>query len=339
MKLQSGLSIVIPVYNSDQILPELILRLDDFRAGYDGNFETVLVNDGSRDNSWQVIKTSIDKYPWLRGINMMRNYGQHNALLCGIRSVKYDITVTMDDDLQHPPEEIPKLLEKLTENLDVVYGPAIKPQNTFVRNAASRLTRVIFENSIGSVNAKNVSAFRAFRTHMRDAFADYNGPFVSIDILLSWGSNRFSFVPVNYARRYKGKSTYTLLKLFRHAFDLLTGFSTLPLQFASLVGFGFTLFGFAVLVYVVGRYFIEGGSWPGFPFLASTIAIFSGAQLFALGVIGEYLARIHFRTMNRPTYVVREKLVFNGEKGNGVEREYHFESVSKEKISRKPVEQ
>ncbi|MDH3942528.1 MAG: glycosyltransferase family 2 protein [Anaerolineae bacterium] len=316
MALKSGISVVIPVYNSENILSELIKRLDNFLSETPGNFEIILVNDGSTDASWETIIKLREQYGHLRGINMMRNYGQHNALLCGIRAAEYDLTLTMDDDLQHPPTEISKLLAKLDDSHDVVYGPPIEPQNTMLRNSASRLTRVIFENSMGTRNARMVSAFRVFRTRLREAFAEFNSPYVSIDILLTWGTNRFSFVPVHYAPRYMGNSTYSFRKLFQHAFDLLTGFSTLPLQVASLVGFGFTLFGFGVLVYVLGRYVIEGGSWPGFPFLASTIAIFSGAQLFALGVIGEYVGRIHFRSMNRPTYLVREEFGDGDEASN-----------------------
>jgi undecaprenyl-phosphate 4-deoxy-4-formamido-L-arabinose transferase len=140
---------------------------------------------------------------------------------------------------------------------------------------------------------------------VRDAFANYQGPFVSIDVLLTWGTTRFAAIPVNHNPRRVGVSNYTLLKLITHALNMMTGFTTLPLQIASIVGFGVTLFGMGVLLYVVGRYLIVGGSMPGFPFLACIIAIFSGTQLFALGIIGEYLARMHFRMMDRPTYVVR----------------------------------
>ena len=152
--------------------------------------------------------------------------------------------------------------------------------------------------------AKNVSAFRVFPTQLREAFTGYQSPFVSIDVLLTWATTRFGATTVAFQPRSSGSSNYTFGKLVRHAFDMMTGFSTLPLQLASLVGFSFTLFGLGVFIYVVGRYFLEG-SIPGFPFLASIIAIFSGAQLFALGVIGEYLARMHFRSMKRPAYVVR----------------------------------
>ena len=130
---------------------------------------------------------------------------------------------------------------------------------------------------------------------------------MSIDVLLTWGTNRFASVRVDHRPRYSGKSNYTFRKLAIHAINMMTGFSTLPLQIASVTGFVFTLFGLIVLAYVLIRYVMEGGSVPGFPFLASVIAIFSGAQLFALGIIGEYLARMHFRMMEKPTYVLRRE--------------------------------
>lgn len=153
--------------------------------------------------------------------------------------------------------------------------------------------------------ARKVSAFRAFRTELREAFADFRGPFVSIDVLLTWGTHDFSAVPVRHEARRAGLSNYSLLRLVVHAFNMITGFSTLPLRLASFVGFAATLFGIGVLVYVLGRYLWVGGSVPGFPFLASVIAIFSGVQLFALGVMGEYVARMHSRVMERPSYTVR----------------------------------
>jgi len=235
----------------------------------------------------------------------MRNYGQHNALLCGIRAAQYDVIVTMDDDLQHPPEEIPRLLEQLEQRFDVVYGTPKAEQHGFLRGLASRITRLALSMAIGRELAKNVSAFRVFRTRLRDAFAEYQSPFVSIDVLLTWATTRIGAITVGFEPRRSGSSTYTFKRLLRHALDMMTGFSTLPLQLASLIGFSCTLLGIAVFLYVVVRYCLEG-SVPGFPFLASIIAIFYGAQLFALGVIGEYLARMHFRTMNQPPYAIRD---------------------------------
>jgi glycosyltransferase involved in cell wall biosynthesis len=299
-----SLSVVTAVYNGEASLAELCRRLGEVLPRVATEHEIILVNDGSRDRSWEVISELSSRSPTVRGLSLMRNYGQHNALLCGIRAAKYELIVTMDDDLQHSPEEIPRLLARLDEGFDVVYGTPENEQNGLMRAIASRITRLALRSAVGSEVAKNVSAFRIFRTQLREAFASYQSPFVSIDVLLTWATTRFAATTVAFQPRRSGSSNYTFTKLVRHALDMMTGFSTAPLQLASLIGFSCTLFGIGVFFYVLGRYCLEG-SVPGFPFLASIIAIFSGAQLFALGVIGEYLARMHFRTMNRPVYIIR----------------------------------
>lgn len=301
-----SLSVVVPVYNAVDTLDDLAERLAEELPLISDAYELILVNDGSRDQSWQAIERLSQLYTWIRGLDLMRNYGQHNALLCGIRAARYEIVVTIDDDLQHPPSEISKLLEELDHGYDVVYGTPLKQQHNLWRNMASYITRLGLQGTMGVENARKVSAFRAFRTQIREAFFDYQSPFVIVDVLLTWGTTRFTAVSVHHEPRHSGVSNYTFRKLLVHAINTITGFTVLPLQLASLLGFGFALFGLVVLAYVIGRFFVEGGSVPGFPFLASTISIFSGVQLFALGIIGEYLARMHFRLMERPTYVVRE---------------------------------
>ena len=304
-RVPGSVSVVVPVHNSVTILPRLVERLEPVLRSLDVPYELVLVNDGSRDASWDAIEDAARCHAWVRGIDLMRNYGQHNALLCGVRAARHAIVVTIDDDLQHPPEQIPVLLAALARDNDVVYGAPLEEQHGFLRDLASRVTKLALSQAMGAPIARQVSAFRAFRTSLRDAFAGYDGYYVSIDVLLTWGTTRFAAVPVPHQPRAEGVSNYTFRKLVNHAMNMMTGFSTFPLQIASLVGFGFTLFGFAVLAWVLGRWLVHGSVVPGFPFLASVIAIFSGAQLFALGIIGEYLARVHFRTMNRPPYAVR----------------------------------
>jgi undecaprenyl-phosphate 4-deoxy-4-formamido-L-arabinose transferase len=306
LRTTHSISVVVPVYNSELILPELVKRLAPVLASLSNEHEVVLVNDGSRDGSWEIIQELSRSFEWVRGINLMRNYGQHNALLCGIRAARFDTLVTMDDDLQHPPEDLPKLLAKMEEGFDVIYGTPEQEQHGFLRDVSSMITKVALQSAMGGETARVVSAWRIFRTQLRDAFADYHGPFVSVDVLLTWGTTRFGSVRVCHNPRTVGNSNYNFRKLVRHAMNMMTGFSVLPLQLASVIGFFFTLFGIGVLVYVLGRYFITGTSVAGFPFLASIIAIFSGAQLFALGIIGEYLARMHFRTMDKPTYAIRQ---------------------------------
>ena len=302
-----GLSIVVPVYNSENSLRALLERLETVLRQIGRPFEVLLVNDGSHDRSWEVICELAETRPWARGINLMRNYGQHNSLLCGIRQVRYDTFVTVDDDLQNPPEEIPVLLAKLAEGFDVVYGTPREEQHGIFRDIASQVTKLAMRTAMGVEVARHVSAFRAVRTQVRDAFATYRSPFVSIDVLLTWGTSRFAAVVVHHEPRRIGASNYSFGKLVFHALNMMTGFSTKPLQVTSIIGFGFTLFGIGLLLYVVGRYAIQGAKVPGFAFLASAIAIFSGVQLFALGIIGEYLARMHFRMMERPTYTIRQR--------------------------------
>lgn len=303
--LKKGISVVVPVYNSYDSLYTLSSRVSAVMNAIGPTWELILVDDGSRDGSWQRIAEICEKNSSISGVQMMRNYGQHNALLCGIRMAKYSIVVTMDDDLQNPPEEIPKLLNKLVSTKDVVYGVPQKETHGILRDLASLITKLALQRTMGANTARNISAFRAFRTDLRNAFETYQGAFVSIDVLLTWGSSKFDMVQVHQERRLTGTSNYTVGKLLSHAMNMMTGFTTIPLQLASVVGLIFTIFGFFVLCFVVVRYFIDGTNTPGFPFLASLIAIFSGAQLFALGIFGEYLARIHSRALDRPSYSVR----------------------------------
>jgi undecaprenyl-phosphate 4-deoxy-4-formamido-L-arabinose transferase len=253
-----------------------------------------------------VIEELAVRHSWVHGVRLMRNYGQHNALLCGIRRARYELTITLDDDLQHPPEEIPKVLEELGPELDVVYGTPSVEQHGLWRDIATQVTKFALQSAMGAKIARKASAFRVFRTQLRDAFATYDAPYVSVDVLLTWATTRFAAIKVRQEPRTIGVSNYTFKKLVVHALNMLTGFSTWPLRLASLTGFFFTIVGTVALFYVVGRFLIAGGSVPGFPFLASMIAIFSGAQLFALGIMGEYLGRMHARSMQHPTYTVRE---------------------------------
>jgi undecaprenyl-phosphate 4-deoxy-4-formamido-L-arabinose transferase len=300
-----SLTVIIPVYNSEAILPALIARLGPVLHKLTWRFEVILVNDGSRDASWEVISRLQREHHWLRGIDLMRNYGQHNALLCGIRAAANELIVTMDDDLQHPPEELPRLLARLAEGYDVVYGAPIQEQHGLWRNLASQATKWALQSAMGAEVAGQISAFRAFRTVLREAFANVPGPYVSIDVVLTWGTTRFAVARVAHERRQIGNSNYTFGKLLTHAMNLITGLSTLPLKVASVIGFGCLLVGMLLLVYIFGTYVIAGRDVSDLPFLASAISLFSGAQLLTLGMMGEYLARMRFGIMERPAFTVR----------------------------------
>jgi len=189
-----------------------------------------------------------------------------------------------------------------------VYGTPLHERHGLLRDLASQFTKLALQNAMGAQTARKVSALRVFRTQLREGFATYQGSFVSIDVMLTWSTTRFSSLAVRHDVRQHGSSNYTVFKLITHALNMMTGFSVLPLQLASIVGFAMTVFGGGVFGYVLVRYF-TGHRVPGFSFLASLISIFSGTQMFAIGIMGEYLARIHFRTLERPTYAVREETV------------------------------
>jgi glycosyltransferase involved in cell wall biosynthesis len=297
------ISVVVPVYNGSDSLPALVNALGSVLPTVAKKYELVLVNDGSPDQSWQVITQLAKAYPWVRGVDLMRNYGQHNATLCGIRDARYDVIVVMDDDLQNPPAELPKLLDKLDEGFDVVYGVPRRRQQVWWKSIASLIVKRAIAYVMGSRTVRDIGAYKAFRADIRKAFDGFNSPDVLVDVLLSWGTSRFASVVIEESPRSVGKSNYSLFKLMKVSLLVLTSYTTIPLRFASLMGFIFTLFGLAVLFYVLAVY-LTVGSIPGFSFLASAIIIFSGVQLFALGIIGEYLARIFDRTGGRPTYTI-----------------------------------
>ena len=304
--MKNNISVVIPVYNSAKTLAGLIERLDKALSKICGTYEIILVNDGSHDESWELVTSLMKEKPaTIKGINLMRNYGQHNALLCGIRHAQYEITVTMDDDLQHLPEEIKKLVDKLNEGFDVVYGIPEKLVHSHWRNFSSKASKVFLAKILGINRIKYMSAFRAFRTDLRRSFEFFSGPNVIIDALLTWGTENFTTVEVIEQPRAVGRSNYTLAKLIKLGMTALTGFSTIPLKFATFIGFLLTIFGIGILIYAIERSFHEG-SIPGFPFLASIISIFSGAQLFALGIFGEYLGNMFHRSMNYPSYILAD---------------------------------
>jgi glycosyltransferase involved in cell wall biosynthesis len=307
MSIQS-LSVVVPVYNGAAALPELVERLGAVLSREVPWFEVVLVNDGSADGSWETIRRLAKRDDRLVGIDLMRNYGQHNALLCGIRAARGEVTVTLDDDLQHRPEDVPALLGLLGDGTDVVYGTPEEERHGFLRDCASRLTKLALQRAMGAETARMVSPFRAFRTALRDAFAGSRNAAIPIDVLLTWGTTRFRAVPVRHEARRTGTSNYTLGKLVTHALDMVTGWSVLPLRLASLLAMVFTLFGVAVLAFVLGRTLLQGNPVPGFPMLASLVCILSGVQLFSLGILGEYLARMHIRMMDSPIYTVRSTI-------------------------------
>lgn len=305
--MMPSVSVVIPVFRSEKSIALVVRQLAEALPQMTNCYEVILVEDNGDDGSWLVIESLAREFEWVRGFRLMRNYGQHSALLCGIRAANFETIVTMDDDLQHPVDKVPSLIELLSEGYDVAYGTPQRQRHSLLRNLASILTKWVLQGAMGAETARSISAFRAFRTSLRDSFVNYDSPLVNIDVLLTWGTTRFIAIPTPHAPRTLGKSNYSFGKLITHTFNLVTGFSTLPLRFASAIGLLLTLFGFIILTYILlSQILTYQFEVPGFTFIVSLISIFAGAQMFTLGIIGEYLARMHLRIMDKPAYIVRQ---------------------------------
>jgi glycosyltransferase involved in cell wall biosynthesis len=302
--IKHTVSVVVPVFRSVSTLEPLVQRLTSALSGF--RFEVILVDDGSDLPTWTEIRRLSRAFRTVRGIRLGRNSGQHSALLAGVRSANCSLIVTIDDDLQNPPEEIWKLIDKIDDQVDLVYGTPRQIAQSWWRRWASNSIRAFMGSVLGADNIRNSSSFRAFKTSLRDGFDAELGPAVSLDALLSWSTTRAVSVEVQHAKRLVGRSHFNFRKLLRFAVDTMTGYSTAPLQTVLLLGFITAFFGLGLFVWVVCRAIFLESSVPGFAFLSSIITIFSGAQLMTLGVLGEYIARMHFRVMQKPTYVVAE---------------------------------
>ena len=304
MGFNNGLSVVVPVYRSERTLRTLVARISASLANQD--YEIILVDDASGDGTWREISAISNTNTRVQGLRLGRNSGQHSALLAGVRVARFAIVVTLDDDLQNPPEDISKLLAVLTADVDVVYGVSSTIKQNFYRRLGSKVVRKFFASVLGFNSAVSMSSFRVFRTDLRNGFDSSLGPNISLDALLTWSTSRFAVAEVAHDDRAEGTSHYTLRKLVRFMMDMATGYSTLPLRMATAIGFTTIVFGLLLFVFVAVRPLIFGDAVPGFPMLACSITIFSGDQILLLGVLGEYIGRMHFRVMNKPTYMIAE---------------------------------
>ena len=305
----SSVSVVVPVYRGSATLRELHCRTLEQLGADNDDWELIFVDDCSPDGSWEVIEQLHREDPGhVVALQMSRNFGQHAALLAGVRISTKDIVVTMDDDLQHRPSTISTLIGALGQGNDLVYGVPEKGEHAKWRNITSRTAKWILSNTIGAEQARNSSAFRAFRRELSDGWSRVSDPYVSLDVLLSWVTTSHAAIPIPMDERAAGTSNYSFLKLMRHMLNMMTGYSTRPLRLVTLLGFLASFAGLASLFFVIGRWWMTENATPGFAFLASMISVFGGLQLFALGVIGEYLGRMHVRSMSKPAYNVRRSV-------------------------------
>jgi undecaprenyl-phosphate 4-deoxy-4-formamido-L-arabinose transferase len=300
-------SIVVPCYRSAATLPALVARVNEVMPRAVTAYEIILVVDSSGCGTWEVAYDLAQRHAPVRAIQLARNYGQHGALVAGVRAARYDFVVTMDDDLQHPPEEIPVLLAELTDGVDLVYGVAVEEEHGIVRSLASRGVKAGMSVAMGVNSARDASAFRAFRTFLRNGFDLVSGPHVSVDVALSWTTTRITAVKVRMDERTQGTSGYTLKTLLRHTLNMVLGFSTAPLRLVTYLGFAVGAAGLALFARLIWLYVTGSTTVAGFTTISAMVAVFSSVQMIAIGMLGEYVGRIHSAGMGRPTYVIRER--------------------------------
>lgn len=305
-----SLSLVIPVYGSEQVLPELVRRLQGMleRQGRpQGDYELILVCDCSPDRSWAVIRRLAEQFPWVRGILLRMNAGQHNALMAGFRQARGRIIVTMDDDLQHSPDDIPLLLAELAQGgRDVVYARFKSRKHAAWKIAGSRINDLVAGYLMNKPRGLYLSPFRAMTAAIRDDILRYQGPYVYVDGLILSVTRNIGTVDVDHHDRYAGDSGYSLSKSVSLWLKMATNFSIVPLRITSFVGLCFAGLGFVLALALIIQKLTVDRMPIGWSSLIVTILIVGGVQLLALGMVGEYLGRVLLILNSRPQYVVGE---------------------------------
>jgi undecaprenyl-phosphate 4-deoxy-4-formamido-L-arabinose transferase len=302
------LSVVIPVYRSAAVLPALVGRLMPVLEATGLSYEVVFVEDGSPDESWGVLRGLQADHPdRIVAVQLMRNFGQHNALMCGFRHARGDLVITMDDDLQNPPEEIPKLIAAIRAGgFDLVYGTYDEKKHSGWRNAGSRVVNAFYRLTFRT--DVTITSFRILRRRLLECIFSYDLNFTFIDGLLAWNTQRIGSVPVEHHPRAASRSGYDVFKLMSLALNLFTNFSLVPLQLISFCGLASAIGGLLVAAIYLLLFLLHRILVPGYASTIIAIMVFGGIQLLALGIMGEYLGRLHINVNRMPQYVEREVL-------------------------------
>lgn len=295
-------SIIIPVYNGEQTLVALNQRLHIFFEKK-SSFEVIFVYDCGKDNSWEVLLGIKKKFPeTVKLIRLSRNFGQHNALICGFEYAKGDFIITMDEDLQHAPEDIQILIEKQQEkDFDVVYGKYETRKHTVFRNLTSSILKKIIEIGIPDIHP-DYTAFRLIKSQVAKTCVDMRNSYTFLDGYLSWVTTHCDSCVVSHHERQGGVSAYTLSKLINHTINIFVTFSNLPIRFLTKMSFVVLFLMSLYSAYVVFRKLIFDDFAMGYPSLVIIIGFGIGLIMLALGIIGEYIYRINLKTTQRPNY-------------------------------------
>ena len=302
-------SVVIPVYNSERTLKRLHRELTDVFSTIPVTYEIVLVDDASRDKSWEVMKELRASDDRVKIIQHMRNFGQHPATLCGMRYARGEFVITMDDDLQHPPKEIAKLIEAIRndDGADVVIGTYESKKHSLFRNVASRTVNSVVSYVFQKDPNLKLTSFRILRRSVAVELVKDRSFNPRIGLLMLGITNHISNTKVEHHPRAEGRSGYSVRHLVTDTLETILSQSAFPLQFASYFGFACTIFSFILTVYYLALYMFRGTPVPGWTTVVLLILFFSGSLLFAIGIIGEYLIRILREVKSSSTSVVRHK--------------------------------
>lgn len=306
-------SVVIPVYRSAEILPDLVRQLCVALSNF--KFEIVLVCDASPDRSWDVICELRQHEPNVVGVLLRRNAGQHNAIMAGLNYCAGDMIVMMDDDLQHPPADIPRLLAALQSGADVCYVKYRNRKHALWKRLGSKFNDMAATILLGKPSGLYLSSFKAIKKPILEQVIKYNGPFSYVDGLILDSTSRVVSVEIDHQERMFGESGYTLRKLLSLWLKMATSFSVFPLRLLFLVGTIVAIVSVALAFYVVINKYLDPSTPTGWTSLIATVLFVGGVQILGLGLLGEYLGRAYLKLNGKPQFVVREvigeKIVHN----------------------------
>jgi len=299
------ITIVIPVYNEEPNIQQLFGRLYPVMQGIGKPFEIIFTDDGSHDRSLELLKGFATTHPEVRIVEFNGNFGQHMAILAAFEISRGEIVITLDADLQNPPEEIPKLIAEIEKGHDVVGSIRLKRQDTFFRKTASLMVNNITRKITGMKMSDYGCMLRAYHRNIVKNINRCQEASTFIPALAQTFATNPSEVEVAHAERLEGESKYSLYKLVRLNFDLMTGFSVVPLQLFALMGILTSLFAVAFALFLLIRRFMVGAEVEGVFTLFAILFFFIGITIFGIGIVGEYVGRIYQEVRRRPRYVVR----------------------------------
>jgi undecaprenyl-phosphate 4-deoxy-4-formamido-L-arabinose transferase len=297
--------VVIPVYNSQDCVRELLTSLTHAFSESNRTHEIILVNDGSTDSSWDRILDLSREYPALRAFNLRKNFGQDNALMAGLGKARGKVIVIMDDDLQHAPSDIERLVEAVEKGADVCYAKFVEKRQKWWKNCGSWFNDKVANIVIGKPKGVYLSPFKAISAEVVREIVDYNGPYPYVDGLLFRVTHNITQIQAEHHRRYAGRGNYSLTRSIRVWLRLATNFSLAPLRLATYMGFIFAAIGLLSALYFSIRKVMNPETPLGWASTIVAVLVLGGIQLASLGLIGEYLGRIFIHLNKRPQYVIR----------------------------------